>query len=108
VKNAVNVKLEKKPGKNGNKTTWIVWLVGASGRKMIADVLTQTGKPYHDRWYESDTYVGVGWELLYDAKQWFTKNMYLQHPEFVGDERCDICLIVGDCPAHCPIREKGY
>jgi hypothetical protein len=107
VKNAVNVKIEKRRFIRNDPPSYTVWLVGASGRKIIADVLTPN-RNYFARWYESDTYVGVGFKTLAEAKKWYTQHMFEQHPEFVGDERCDICLIVGDCPSHCPIREKGY
>lgn len=106
MKNAVTVKIERDGvgfWYRGSKSTWRVWLVGASGRKIIADTLT-LNRNFYARWYESETYSGVGFKTLADAKQWFTKNMYAQHPEFVGDERCDMCAVAGDCPPFpCPL-----
>ena len=107
MKNAVTVKIEKRQFIRNDPPRYTVWLVGASGRKIIADVLTPN-RNYFARWYESDTYTGVGFKTLAAAKKWFTQNMFEQHPEFVGDERCDACAIVGDCPNPCPILRNGY
>ena len=110
MKTEVNVKIERNGvgfWYQGSKSTWRIWLVGASGRKLLADMLNLKRNSYA-RWYESDTYAGVGFKTLADAKKWFTKNMYTRHPEFVGDERCDICESGVTCPPNCPLREKGF
>ena len=96
-----------KAGERRTGFYWQVWFIGASGRRIMVDCLTPDSN-YYGKWYASDTFVGVGFKTLAAAKKWFTQNMFEQHPEFVGGERCDACAIVGDCPNPCPILRYGY
>lgn len=88
MKTAVKVKIigYKKKFPGPMEVYWEVWLIGASGRRLMADRLT-LNRNYYARWYESDTFAGVGFGTIAHAKQWFTDNMESMYPEFVNAER---------------------